>query len=292
VTVATTSPVGAVVSTRATVTTAGTSAVFTRLTVVAPRTRIDVALPSDVALADLLPMLLSMARETTPDGGARHGGWCLARIGDAELDTTKTLNGHVVLDGELLQLRKRSESPPPPLYDDVIDAVALSTPTSYRPWTAQTARVLGAAAAVMALLAAATVLYLAGPGAAQAITAAVAALALVGIGAVISRVYEDAQAGVVLGAAALPLAFVAGLFAVPGGPGRPNVLLACVAAAVLAAAAVGLIAAGVTTFVSLGTVALLGAIASLVSVLVAHPVAGIGAGWQRPRWSGCRRHPE
>lgn len=112
-TVATTSPGGAVVSTRATVATAGTSAVFTRLTVVAPRTRIDVALPSDVALADLLPMLLSMARETTPDGGARHGGWCLARIGEAELDTTKSLNGHVVLDGELLQLRKRSESPPP-----------------------------------------------------------------------------------------------------------------------------------------------------------------------------------
>jgi len=278
VTVATTSPVGAVVSTRATVATAGTSAVFTRLTVVAPRTRIDVALPSDVALADLLPMLLSMARETTPDGGARHGGWCLARIGEAELDTTKSLNGHVVLDGELLQLRKRSESPPPPLYDDVIDAVALSTPASYRPWTAQTARVLGAAAAVMALLAAATVLYRAGPGAAQAITAAVAALALVGIGAVISRVYQDAQAGVVLGAAALPLAFVAGLFAVPGGPGRPNVLLACVATAVLAAAAVGLIAAGVTTFVSLGAVALLGAIAGLVAVLVAHPVAGIGAG--------------
>lgn len=252
--------------------------VFTRITVVAPRTRIDVALPSDVAVADLLPMLLTMAREHTPDGGARHGGWCLARIGDIELDPAKTLDGHGVLDGELLQLRKRSESPPPPLYDDIIDAVALSTPGSYRPWTAQTARVLGAGAAVLTLLTGAIVLYLAGPGTAEAITAALVAVALVGIGAVVGRVYGDARAGVVLGAAALPLAFVAGLFAVPGDPGRPNVLLACVTTMVLATAAVGLIAAGVTPFVAIGSTASLGAAASVVAVLVAHPVAGIGAG--------------
>jgi len=284
VTVVTTSPGGAAAPTpggteqpgRGTVVT-GTP-VFTRITVVAPRTRIDVALPSDVAVADLLPMLLTMAREHTPDGGARHGGWCLARIGDIELDPAKTLDGHSVLDGELLQLRKRSESPPPPLYDDIIDAVALSTPGSYRPWTAQTARVLGAGAAVLTLLTGAIVLYLAGSGTAEAITAALVAVALVGIGAVVGRVYGDARAGVVLGAAALPLAFVAGLFAVPGDPGRPNVLLACVTTMVLATAAVGLIAAGVTPFVAIGSTASLGAAASVVAVLVAHPVAGIGAG--------------
>ncbi|MEO9222354.1 MAG: EsaB/YukD family protein, partial [Mycobacteriaceae bacterium] len=132
-TVTTTSAGGAVPPAPTATATAGTSAVFTRITVLAPRTRIDVALPSDVAVADLLPIVLTMARENTSDGGARHGGWCLARVGDQQLDPTKTLDGHAVLDGELLQLRKRSESPPPPLYDDVIDAVALSTPGSYRP---------------------------------------------------------------------------------------------------------------------------------------------------------------
>ena len=65
--------------------------VFSRVTVVAPRTRIDVALPADVAVADLLPMLLDMAKEATPDGGARHGGWCLARLGDSPLDPSRTL---------------------------------------------------------------------------------------------------------------------------------------------------------------------------------------------------------
>ncbi|MGH8573280.1 MAG: EsaB/YukD family protein, partial [Gammaproteobacteria bacterium] len=34
------------------------SAVFSRVTVVAPHTRIDLALPADVAVANLLPMVL------------------------------------------------------------------------------------------------------------------------------------------------------------------------------------------------------------------------------------------
>ena len=54
--------------------------VFSRVTVVAPNTRIDLALPADVAVADLLPMLLEMAREASTDGGSRHGGWCLSLI--------------------------------------------------------------------------------------------------------------------------------------------------------------------------------------------------------------------
>jgi hypothetical protein len=65
--------------------------VFSRVTVVAPRTRIDVALPAGVAVADLLPMLLEMAKEATPDGGARHGGWCLAKLGESPLDPSRTL---------------------------------------------------------------------------------------------------------------------------------------------------------------------------------------------------------
>jgi type VII secretion integral membrane protein EccD len=256
----------------------GGAAVFSRVTVVAPRTRIDVALPSDVAVADLLPMLLEMARESTPDGGARHGGWALARLGQPPLEGTRTLTGSGVLDGELLQLCKRAESPPPPLFDDVIDAVALSTPSSYRPWTEATARALGGGAAVSALLTAAVALFLAGPGLAEAVTAVVAAVLLVAVGAVLSRVYRDPPAGAVLAGTALPLAFVAGLYAVPDGPGRPNLLLAFVAVVVFAAAATGLLGAGVTVFTAAAAAALLGAGASLVAVLVAHPVAGIAAG--------------
>jgi len=90
---------------------------LSRVTVVAPSTRIDVALPADVAVADLLPMLLDMAKETAPDGGARHGGWALAKLGDAPLDPSRTLASLGVVDGELLQLRKRNENPIPPVHN-------------------------------------------------------------------------------------------------------------------------------------------------------------------------------
>src|ERR1700716_3168650 len=101
---------------------------------VAPSTRIDIALPADVAVADLLPMLLEMAREVTPDGGARHGGWCLAKLGGAPLVPSRPLASLGVADGDLLQLRRRTDNPPPPLYDDVVDAIAEANPDSYRPW--------------------------------------------------------------------------------------------------------------------------------------------------------------
>ena len=46
--------------------------VFSRVTVLAPSTRVDVALPSDVTVADLLPVLLGMTRERTPEIGRAH----------------------------------------------------------------------------------------------------------------------------------------------------------------------------------------------------------------------------
>ncbi|MDQ3789055.1 MAG: type VII secretion integral membrane protein EccD, partial [Actinomycetota bacterium] len=179
--------------------------VFSRVTVVAPRTRIDVALPAGVAVADLLPMLLEMAKEATPDGGARHGGWCLAKLGDAPLDPSRTLASLGIVDGELLQLRKRAENPPPPLYDDVVDAIAESSPDSYRPWTKQTANRIGYIAGALALIVAAITVLMTGPlfggshiGA--AVAAGASAVVCVALGAVIARGYQAETAGVLIAA--------------------------------------------------------------------------------------------
>jgi type VII secretion integral membrane protein EccD len=129
------------------------SSVFTRVTVVAPRTRIDLALPSDIAVANLLPMLLDMAGESSPDGGSNHGGWCLAKLGGDAVDPDRSLSSLGVVDGDLLQIRRRNDNPPPPLFDDVVEAIAGATPGSYRPWTEHTARMLGLIGAGLALLA-------------------------------------------------------------------------------------------------------------------------------------------
>ncbi|CRK59982.1 putative membrane protein [Alloactinosynnema sp. L-07] len=257
---------------------------FSRVTVVAPRTRIDVALPADVSVADLLPMLLDMAKEATPDGGARHGGWCLAKLGDNPLDPSRTLGSLGIVDGDMLQLRKRAENPPPALYDDVVDAIAESTPDSYRPWTKATANRIGHISGALALIAGALAVFMAGPmwgggNIGPAVTAGAASVIAVAVGAVIARGYQARTTGVLIAAAGgLPLAFVSGLSIVPGHPGRASLLLGCALVLIIASASIMLIGSGITTFVAAGSAAVLGVVAFGVATLVAHPAPGIAAG--------------
>ncbi|PRX43975.1 type VII secretion integral membrane protein EccD [Prauserella shujinwangii] len=271
--------------------------VFSRVTVVAPRTRIDVALPADVAVADLLPMLLEMAKEVTPDGGARHGGWALAKLGDAPLDPSRTLASLGIVDGELLQLRRRNENPPPPLYDDVVDAIAEAEPDSFRPWTKETAQRIGHLAGGLALFSAALALFFGGPlfggdGLVVAITAGVAAIACVALGATLAKAYQAEATGVLIAAAGgLPLAFVSGFHIVPGVSVRANLLLASSLVVVVAAACILLIGAGITTFIAAATAGVFGLLAFLVATLIAHPAPGIAAGTAAAALAGISMLP-
>jgi type VII secretion integral membrane protein EccD len=260
-----------------------TFTVFSRVTVVAPRTRIDLALPSDVAVANLLPMLLRMAGEASPDGGSRHGGWCLAKLGGEAIDPDRALSSLGVVDGDLLQLRRRSDNPPPPLFDDVVEAIAVATPDSYRPWTENTARTLGLIAGGLALLASAVALFLAGfnpagPRLGAAVLAGATAMAALMVGAVMARVYGETSGGVLVAAGSVPLGFVSGLYLVPDGIPAANFLLACMLSLVLATASIMVIGAGVTPFVTCATACLLGALVFLAGSLVDRPAAGIAAG--------------
>ncbi|MBV9141980.1 MAG: type VII secretion integral membrane protein EccD [Pseudonocardiales bacterium] len=273
--------------------------VFSRVTVVAPRTRIDVALPADVEVANLLPMLLTMAGESGPDGGSEHGGWCLAKLGGEGIDPDLSLSALGVLDGDLLQLRRRSDTPPLPLFDDVVEAIAVAAPDSYRPWTPSTARTLGMVGAGLALLASAVALFLAGilfrPGAqvehghtTLAVLAGIAAMVMLIIGTVVAQVYGEVSVGVLIAAGSLPLSVVCGLSALPGGmlshvsAGElaPNLLLACTLTFVFAAASIILLGAGITPFTAAATAAALGALVFLTDVLIRKslPAAGIAAG--------------
>jgi type VII secretion integral membrane protein EccD len=252
--------------------------VFSRVTVVAPRTRIDLALPSDVAVANLLPMVLTMAGESTADGGSSHGGWCLAKLGGEAIDPDRTLGSLGVVDGDLLQLRRRCDDPPPPLFDDVVEAIAVSVPDSYRPWTENTARVLGMVAGGLALLAGSVALWRAGPGLGVAVVAGGGAVVTLVVGSMIARLHGEADAGVLVTAGSLPLGFVSGLYLVPGGVQAENLLLACTLALVLAVVSIMVLGDGITPFVAGATAAALGALAFLVGSLVDVSAAGIAAG--------------
>ena len=272
--------------------------VFSRVTVVAPTTRIDLALPSDVSVADLLPMLLDMARESTPDGGSRHGGWCLAKLGESQpLDPSQTLSSQGIVDGDMLQLRRRSDNPPPPLYDDVVDALAEAEPGSYRPWTKETAARIGHTAGALSLIGAAVGLGLAGPAGmlhpdfvkgigaiGYQVFAAAAALILtvfaVGVGSIVTRAYAAPTTGTVIAAAGgLPMAFVAGFNIVPGNTVEPRLLLGCALVLIVASVSLMVIGAGIITFIAAATAGAFGTVAFLVATLVGSSnQAGIAAG--------------
>jgi len=213
---------------------------YCRLTVLAPRARVDVALPADVPVAELVPMVLELVGEPGPGGAPQP--WRLSGAAGGPLPPEATLDELGVPDGELLRIAPDAPAPPPPVFDDPVDALAA---------TAGTARAgdrrFGAAAVFVVTVAAAGLLATAAPGSA-------AAAGLAGLGAVAAVVHaarlirrpsdqSDPDADEVAHAAArtaacaaVPLAAAAGWVAVPGAPGS-GLLLAAAAAGIAAAAA-------------------------------------------------------
>ncbi len=62
-----------------------------RVTISAPQRRVDVALPEQTPLAELLPEVLRHAGEGLADDGEEHGGWVLRRADGAVLATARPL---------------------------------------------------------------------------------------------------------------------------------------------------------------------------------------------------------
>jgi type VII secretion integral membrane protein EccD len=221
---------------------AGTGLGFCRVTIVAPDSRIDVALPDDVPVADLNPEILRLSRQS-PAAGAPVGYHLVRRDGTV-LDSSRSFAAQHILDGELLILRPFSASLPPAVFDDVSEAVASAVVREHRMWSGDLTRVSGltGGAALAVLLAAVT--WNADPRhdmhGLPGVLAAVIGLVLVVLGAVRARIYEDRGSAVALGLGALPSAAVAGSGLLPPaegqGVGKLQFLLAC--AAVLVASVV------------------------------------------------------
>ncbi|WP_238424828.1 EsaB/YukD family protein, partial [Micromonospora parastrephiae] len=95
-----------------------------RVTISAPQRRVDVALPEQVPLAELLPDVLRHAGEGLADDGERHGGWVLRRTDGALLATAQALLPQGVRDGEVLHLVPARAHWPELEYDDVVEAIA------------------------------------------------------------------------------------------------------------------------------------------------------------------------
>src|SRR4051794_28037387 len=146
-------------------------AAYCRLTVLAPRARVDVALPADVPVAELVPMVLELIGE--PVFGLRPPPWRLSGVAGGPLPAEATLTELGVLDGELLRIAPEGPAPASPVFDAPVDALA-ATAASAAPGD----RRFGAGA-VLAVALAAAALLAGAPGAIRTPAAVVAALGAV-----------------------------------------------------------------------------------------------------------------
>ncbi|WP_433504232.1 type VII secretion integral membrane protein EccD [Pseudonocardia halophobica] len=269
---------------------------YRRVTVLAPACRLDVALPADLAVAELVPMVRELLGGPVPAAGRAPVPWRLDGAAGAPLPPGATLAQLGVHDGELLRIGPALVPPPPPQYDDLPEALAAAVEAGARGGDDRVLplAVLVAVTAVSALLAGARGggLLLSAAGVVVGVGAAVGAL-------MVSRVggrgvaagpapagSEDRARKLLAALCALPPAAAAGWLLAPGSPTAAvlgaALLLALAAAsaqAVVRVVAPVLTAAslvGATTALSCavllltrGTPASAGAACAAVGVLVA-----------------------
>lgn len=188
-----------------------------RVSVASEGRRLDVGVPSQVPIVELLP---GFARTLgVLDPSLAHGGYALQRADGSRLDPALTCGAQGVQDGDLLTLARGIELAQPRVYDDIVEAVIDATTAQHRPWTAQdnarTALAIGLGLVALSALA----LALIGPGAPLAwIVAVGGAVVLAATGVVVGRLGQrEASAGLGLGAALIGA--VGAWLAVAGMPG-------------------------------------------------------------------------
>lgn len=242
---------------------------FTRVTIISQTRRIDLALPSSVALGEILPTIVRFSGHEPGSVQESVHTWVLQRVGDDPLDPNKLVSALSIRDGETLHLRKRDAAMPDAAFDDVVDAV--STATSTVPaWTPKHSRRLalamlatilaGIPLALLLLRAANAGWRLSDPvgGAIALVVGTAAAVASI----VTSRAFNRYAVAATLGWTSVGLWGLGALFVVPPQPQFPTAALVAFAGLLVSSATIGL-AARVHPYGMLATV-----LASLLSLVI------------------------
>jgi type VII secretion integral membrane protein EccD len=184
-----------------------------RVTVVSEDRRLDVGIPAQVPLVELLP---GFARSLgVLDPTLAHAGYALRRADGTTLDPTRGAGAQGVRDGDLLTLARGGLVAEPKVYDDIVEAVLDATADQHRTWTPKDNARTALAVSLTFLGLCAVVLFAAGPGIGiGAIIAGGGAIVLIAAAAVLTRVGQP-EAGHALGLAAALFGGLAGFLAVP-----------------------------------------------------------------------------
>ncbi|WP_083275583.1 type VII secretion integral membrane protein EccD [Pseudonocardia sp. HH130630-07] len=160
----------------------------------------DVAVPAEVPLVDLLPAVLPQFGAETVEAGAEHEGWVVQRLGEPPLDEELTAAQLDLHDGETLHLRPRAEQLAGIDYDDIVAGAGEQVAAHPGVWTATRTRGMLLTGATVLLGLGVPLLWLAGPGAGVLTgpAGALIAAALLGVAALVARGAGDTVVGTVL----------------------------------------------------------------------------------------------
>jgi type VII secretion integral membrane protein EccD len=252
-----------------------------RVTVIAPTTRVDVSLPQQSTLAELVPTLVRMAA-----GEPNGAGWTLGRLGSGPLDASSTVAGAGIRDGELLYLNPRGAKPMSLVLDDVVDAIATTAAEPRWQWRPGLTRAVGLAVALVTFGGAGVfVAATRQPWQLGAVIDGLLAVVLL-LGATALARTVDPWAGTTVAVAGIPAALLAGIaLGVPAGanpfvPGAPALAAGCAVLAIYALVCAGAMVEGSAWFIGVAIasgVGLFAAVITAASGVTATSVAAVVA---------------
>jgi type VII secretion integral membrane protein EccD len=234
---------------------------FCRVQVAAPTTRVDLALPTAVPLAALLPTIVGHAEQDL----ASPQGWVLSRLDGTRLDPAAGIGAAGVREGELLLLHAAHERVGQPLYDDVVEV--LDNTDADSGWRGRDTRRACAALGTLAVLGAMWAGIATGTPLAAALLLVLAVL-LLGGGALLTRATGVVPAGTLLVALSAVVAPAAAIVLLGQPVTAAHLVLASAAVILHAAIGAPAVGGGDAVFLAIGLIGLFTLLGGLLVILV------------------------
>lgn len=250
-----------------------------RLVVCGPDRQIELAVPTGVLVADLLPALLHHLGEELADTGLPHGGWVLQRLGQPPLDEDASVADLDLRDGEVVHVRPRADQIPPIAFDDLIDGVATGIRSRAGLWRPEMAGWAARGALAVLLGLGVVTVALPGPALPRTVAAGAAALGCLLAAFAAARAAGERSAGLIAAVAGIAFATLAGVLA-PGGTltaGGPQLLAGAVVGAAAACLAMGALGWNGPLFTGVLAAALLTAIGGAAATFLPLDAGEAGA---------------
>jgi type VII secretion integral membrane protein EccD len=185
-----------------------------KIIVVTPTRTTELALPTYLPLADLLPTLVGMVDERLL-ADASGKGVVLQRLGDEPLDQSHTPAALGLKDGDLIHLRAVDSAMPALRFDDLVDGVAVRMGMLSGRWTSRCVRPLFLGLTVLSWVIGLILLWLSVDPLHGAAAAASVTIVLLGSAVAAARGWGDSTAGLLLAAGAICYGAMAGVMVAP-----------------------------------------------------------------------------